>query len=121
MTQALSHVSEDKTCRVVAEDTEIVWTCEGETYRLTVPEGYRYRPGLTPKVGLLTLLRLVGPSYALENASAAHDRLFDLREQGKTDVSRAAADAVMLADDDDPRWLRYAAWGFLRLTSWIVW
>lgn len=36
-------------------------------------------------------------------------------------LTRAEADAVMVADPDDPLWIKWGAWAWVRLLGWWAW
>jgi hypothetical protein len=114
-----SVVSEDKAARVTAEPVRVEWQYRGATCSVTVGCGTRYRPGVSMRLGALGLIDLFAPTYSLEDVSAIHDWLYRHREQHG--LSRAEADAVLLADTGDPRWVRTAAWFVVRVLGWAVW
>jgi len=79
------------------------------------------------------LVGVVAPREALSPVSAAHDIayrrkghieydiLVDGRWEPRSRMGRARADAMMTADEDDPLWLRWAAWAYTRALGWWKW
>jgi len=113
-------ISPDKRSMVVLEDTQVAWVHNGVTYRRTLPEGYSFRPGAWLFVAMI--LGVVFRPLALWQASALHDFLYDEIERDPANaVPRMVADAAMLADDTDPRWLKTTAWGVVRFVGWMPW
>jgi len=117
--EIVSKITPDKAGRITTKACNVSWTYRGKTKAVTIPKGTRYRPGLSIRVGFLGLLDLFAPTYCLEDASAPHDWLY--RNRHKHSHSRAEADAVILADENDPKWIRYIAWGLIRTFGWAVW
>lgn len=120
MTDIPLHVSADKRSVTVAADTVVQWRYRGQLIQREIPAGYEARPG----AGVLTLmiLGLLTYPYALLKASVLHDYLYDEMERAPTKaVPRAAADAAILADDDDPRWLQLIAYYIVRMIGWVPW
>jgi hypothetical protein len=117
-----SVVSGDKAYRVTTEEVEVTWTVCGTTYKTVIEEGFRYRPGVSVRLGSLGLIDLFGPSYALEDASAAHDWVYHVHEVCPSRApSRRVADALLLEDEGDPYGIRLVAWAVTRAVGWIVW
>lgn len=79
------------------------------------------------------LMGVLAPREALSPVSAAHDYMYlnnghveyEALHRGEWHpadyMTRKQADAVMLGDSDDPLWLRYAAYVYVRLVGWWPW
>jgi len=120
MTDIPFYVSEDKSALVVAQDTRVQWTYRGHVFKRTLPEGHEFCPG----VGQVTVrfLRAFAPPFALHNASALHDYLYDeMEERPGQAVARAVADAALKADPQDPAWLGTLAWAIVRVVGVFPW
>lgn len=119
--------------RRLVEPVTYRWTHNGDEFKVVVPaDGHGFE--VSAPRPLRALAVLVGPYYSFEDVSAAHDYLY--RERGvnvawvrngglgpwrTTTIDRKAADAIMLSDEDDPLWLRYIAWAYVRLVGWFPW
>lgn len=78
-------------------------------------------------------LGLLAPRHALGPVSAGHDYVY--RSTGKVryevlhdghwrpadTMTRRQADAIMRADPDDPAWLQWAAYLYVRAVGWAAW
>lgn len=105
---------------VVLEATTVSWTYKGEVFERTIPAGYEARPGAA-MITLFVLAALTYP-FGLLKASVVHDYLYDeMEDSPERAVPRAVADAALLADEEDPRWLRRGAWAVVRAVGWIAW
>jgi len=114
-------VSEDKSKLVVTESFTYSWEYNSVTNRVTVPEGFRFRIGISVRFGSLGLIDLFGPTYSLVVVSAVHDWLYHLHEEEKINIPRHIADEVMRSDKNDPKWLRNIAWFLTRIGGYFVW
>lgn len=112
-----SRVSEDKGMRVTVAPVRAEWIHDGQRYAVQVPPGFRYKPGISLRLGSLGLLDIFAPTYSLEDVSCVHDYCY----RHRTDMPRAAADEVMRLDDGDPDWVGQVAWGLVRVFGWTVW
>ncbi|MCS4157661.1 hypothetical protein [Salinibacter ruber] len=113
-------ISDDRKYLVVDEETTVAWTYQGVTYRRTIPEGYRCKPGVWSET--ILILSLLGRPYALHRAMALHDYLYDEIEDRPEDaVPRVVADAAIAADPEDPKWLRQCAYGVVRVLGVFAW
>jgi hypothetical protein len=113
-------ISDDKAHLEVAEDTQVQWEYRGITYRRTLPEGYKFRPGAWLVVAFILMLTL--HPFALWKAAALHDYLyFEIEEKPKKAVPRVVADAALKADDSDPTWIQEPAFWVVRVIGFMPW
>lgn len=113
-------IAGDKAHLEVAEDTHVSWTHRGITYRRTLPEGYKFRPGAWLVVTLVLVLTL--HPFALWKASALHDYLYrEIEEEPENAVPRVVADAALLADETDPTWIQKLAFWVVRVVGMFPW
>ena len=90
-------VSEGKGAMVTTKPVSVRWTHKGEVHYIQIPEGFPYRVGISLRLGSLGLIDLLGPTFALQEASAAHDYAYFLRENDPGRApSRAAAIALVI-------------------------
>lgn len=114
-----STTTEDKGRRKVIEPVTASYVVDGQERDVHVPDGFEYKIGVSVRFGLVGLIDIFAPTYALEDVSCYHDWLYKNRD--KHLFTRREADAVMMADDRDPYVIRLLAWLIVRAVGWTVW